>query len=135
MPYIQWMDGFTVKVDVFDRDHKKLVEIFNTLYDAIQERKSRENLGKFLNELVNYTAYHFAQEEEIMVKHNYPGLAAHKRIHGVFVDQVLDFKGKYETGEVTLDLKLMDFLKGWITDHILRLDRMYSTFFNNRDVR
>lgn len=135
MPYIQWMDSFTVKVDVFDRDHKKLVEILNTLYDAIEERRSRENLDQILNELVDYTAYHFANEEEYMVKHNYPGLAAHKRTHGVFVDQVMEFKEKYEKGEATLDLKLMDFLKEWITNHILRLDRMYSAFFNNRDVK
>ena len=96
--------------------------------------KSKEVLGKILDELINYTGYHFKTEEDLFEKYNYPEKSTLKRQHGDLVDQVLKFKGNFDSGKSVISIDLMNFLRDWLTQHIVGSDKKYSVFLNGKGV-
>jgi hemerythrin len=60
---IEWEDIYSVGIEEFDNDHKKLIELINRLHQAMLDKKAKEVLGEIINELVDYTIYHFNKEE------------------------------------------------------------------------
>jgi hemerythrin len=132
---MKWTEQLSVKVGLFDDEHKKLVDLINKLFDAMERREGHSALGAILNELTDYTVTHFHHEEEAMKKYNFPGFDAHKKEHENFVSKVADTKKKYEEGSIMLTIPLIDFLTTWIKEHILKSDMGYSTFLVNAGMK
>lgn len=129
MGLIKWDDHYSVKISKFDQEHQHLVDVINHLYESMKVGKGQVELGKILEELVDYTRQHFANEEALMLKHAYPKYAEHKASHDHLTQQVLEFKSQYEAGKIGLSVQMMNFLKEWLVKHILDEDKDYSTFF------
>ena len=72
MALIKWTSALSVAVPEIDLQHQKLVSLINQLHESMLSGKGREVLGGVLNELIDYTKRHFADEEELMRRHNYP---------------------------------------------------------------
>jgi len=51
-------------------------------------------------------------------------------MHTELKAQVMDFIGKFKSGQAALSLELFDFLRDWLVNHISKTDRRYSKFFN-----
>ena len=84
--------------------------------------------------MVFYTVSHFEAEESLMKKYDYPGYEEHKSIHQKITQQVLSFQKKIQEGDVDLTEELMTFLKDWLIDHILGVDKKYSDYLNEKGV-
>jgi hemerythrin len=93
-------------------------ELLHDKYDKIVD---------ILGELKEYTVKHFSDEEAYMEEIHYSGLDAQKLAHTAFVDklneidldQVDDNQQEYLNG-------LIDFLLGWLVNHILKMDKKIS---------
>ena len=55
--------------------------------------------------------------------------------HRELVKQVEDYLLLYDKGEVSLNLKLLDFLRDWLTNHIQKVDKDYGPWLNEHGVR
>ena len=84
MALIKWNEKYSVNVNEFDYQHKKLVDLINELHDSMKQGKTKEVLGGILDELVKYTETHFKTEEEYFDKHSYVNSMSHKREHKEF---------------------------------------------------
>jgi hemerythrin len=136
MPLMEWNDRMSVGVEIFDNEHKKLVGLLNTLFDAIQVGKGKEALAKILDELIDYTKNHFAHEEQLMTKHGYQDLSAHMKEHDDLAKQVLEVQRKYHAGSTsTLSMEVMNFLKNWLIKHIQGTDKKYGPFLKGKGIR
>ncbi|MFA4860696.1 MAG: bacteriohemerythrin [Methanoregula sp.] len=124
-----WNDELSVKVKEIDDQHKKLIGLINCLHDAMKGGQGKQVMESTLQELASYTVYHFQAEEKYMQKFSYPGYHAHKLKHDAFVKKVSDFQKDFEAGRLGLSLELMNFLKEWVTTHIMDTDRQYSATF------
>ncbi|MBN2808514.1 MAG: bacteriohemerythrin [Deltaproteobacteria bacterium] len=129
-----WTSSFVNGVTEFDNQHHRLVDLVNELYKAMKSGRGNDVIDKVLDELVSYTATHFAAEEKLMVQHKYPDYDSHVRIHRELVATVVDFQKKFKAGEATLSLDLLEFLKDWLIGHIKGVDRKYGPFFNSKGV-
>ena len=129
-----WTASFENGVSEFDKQHHRLVDLVNELYKAMKTGRGNDVVVKVLDELVDYTATHFAAEERLMVEHKYPDYDSHIVIHREFVATVVDFQKKFKAGEATLSLDLLEFLKDWLIGHIKGVDRKYGPFFNGKGV-
>ena len=89
---------------------------------------------KNLSKLIEYTVSHFATEEALFDKHNYPEKDAHKEIHKKLVAQVVEFQKQFESGEKDISLELMEFLKDWLIKHIKGTDKKYSSYLQSKGV-
>ncbi|MBZ0254621.1 bacteriohemerythrin, partial [bacterium] len=126
--FIQWSDSMSVNQHEIDQQHKRLFELVNQLYDAMKAGQGTNNLSRILKELIRYTKNHFSAEEQYMEKAGYPKLEAHKKIHEGFAMKVLEFQRAFESGEVVLSQDILDFLKEWLVNHIMKQDQEYAPY-------
>ncbi|MBI5970111.1 MAG: hemerythrin family protein [Deltaproteobacteria bacterium] len=129
-----WSGDYSVKVGVFDGHHKKFFDIMNTLYDAMSARHGGTAVAKTINSLIEYTKYHFGEEERLMSKYNFEGAAQHKAEHQTFIKKVAELKEKLDKGDTVIAIEAMRLLKDWFSKHILDTDKKYSLFFNEKGV-
>ncbi|QLC50877.1 hemerythrin family protein [Methanolobus zinderi] len=132
MALVTWSDKYSMNIKEIDEQHKNLVRMINELHDAMLNAKSKEVALGIINEMAEYTQYHFSTEEKYMVQYKYPEYAAHKKEHDKFIQQVGDFKKDYESGKAGLSFDLLNFLKNWLVNHIQESDKKYSPFFNEK---
>jgi len=135
MSLISWKDIFSVGVKDIDDQHKKLIELINTLNDAFLAGQDRSVLGDTLRDLISYTQTHFVFEEQLMEKYDYPLTAQHQREHRDLVKTVGDFRIRYEQGEFPLTDEVMVFLRDWLSRHIMNSDKTLGRNLNSKGVR
>lgn len=135
MALIEWGPGFQVGVKAIDHQHKKLLDAANRLYDAMMEGKGKEATGKVLDELIAYTQYHFNTEETLQQIYGYPGLAKHKDRHDRLVRDVQQFKAKYDSGDESISVEILSFLRAWLTRHIMHEDKEMARHLNGKGVK
>lgn len=132
MAYFLWGPKYDVGVTEFNNQHKKLIEILNSLNKAIEDKTNRAALGKVILELADYTKEHFAAEEAYMVKYEYPNYTEHKKEHDAFVEKVMTFYNDFKSKKVTLSFEISVFLKNWLIHHISNVDKQYREFFSSK---
>ncbi|WP_027389186.1 bacteriohemerythrin [Chrysiogenes arsenatis] len=134
-PFIVWSDALNSGVNFIDSEHKQLVKIVNKLADAVRAGAGKEVLGKVFNELLGYTADHFKDEETHMHKYQYPEYSAHKAEHEKLVQQALTLKSKFEAGDLLVASDTLDFLKSWLTEHIMGRDIKLGEYLRSKGVK
>lgn len=135
MPLFEWTEEYSVNVRKLDEQHKKLVEMVNDLDDAIKAGNDDAVLRDVLGRLLDYTAYHFVTEEKLLEQHEYPDLLRHKNDHNTLSWRVLDLRGRYQSGDGVDAGEVLDFLTGWLKNHILYSDKKYGAFLNSKGVQ
>ena len=126
MDFVTWQDKYSVKIPSIDAQHKKLVAIINELYASMKTGNSKEQLGKTLKELVEYTKYHFSYEEELLEKAGYKDLNEHKEQHKAFVEKITATCKSYDEGKLFMSIDVCNFLQNWLINHIQGTDQKYS---------
>ncbi len=134
MAFMTWTDKLSVGVDTLDQQHKVLIETLNDLHAAMMKGQARAVAGKILNDLVKYTVDHFAAEEAMMEQAQYPALASHRLAHRELTKQVGDYVARFEKGDITLSVTLLNFLSDWLTKHIQGEDQKYGPCMHEHGV-
>jgi hemerythrin len=117
--FITWEDKYNTGNFVIDYQHQRLVRLINDLVEVQNHEELRPSLvDVILDELGNYTQYHFKTEEDIMESMSFSDIAAHKFLHKEFIQKLSEFKAKYILGEDNIDDKFCRYLKDWLIDHI-----------------
>ncbi len=124
----------SVHVSIIDEQHKKLIEIINKLNSAITDHAAIPVLDEVFDELTEYTRKHFSTEEELLQRVDYPLTAAHKEEHDGFVYKLISFRNDFENGSEVVSTKIVDFLYGWLVEHIQGSDKAYSTLLNENGI-
>lgn len=125
---IEWDESLSVGNGKIDSQHKVLIKLINDLNEAFSEGRTRDAIGKILEELANYTVTHFSDEESIMTKGKYPDLEDHKKIHVKFVSTVQQTIEDFKSGKAMVSKDLMIFLKEWLIEHIMGTDQKYKSY-------
>ena len=131
---VTWNSSIQLDVKSMDRQHKRLVDLINKLNRAMKMRKGREALASVFGELIDYTKTHFGDEENLMRKYDYDGLADQEVQHKHFVQKMVDMQQQVRTGNAMVTMDLMDFLKAWLVKHIQGTDKKYQGFFQSKGV-
>lgn len=126
MAFVEWKESYSVGMPDIDQQHRILIEIINRLHDAMRTGSAHANIVRVVDELLEYTSVHFNYEERMIAAAGYPGTAEHARKHRAMVAQVEAFADRVRTARASTPLRLMEFLNGWLTQHILSTDMAYS---------
>jgi methyl-accepting chemotaxis protein/hemerythrin len=132
---LEWDASFATGVERFDNEHRILFRMVNELHDAMQQKRSREAIGKILNGLADYTVNHFAGEEQSFSQSGYPEEQQHKQLHKKLVDQVVELLAKFNAGETLLTQDVISFLQDWLVNHIKGVDKRYGPHLNKHGIR
>jgi hemerythrin-like metal-binding protein len=129
MSIITWKNEYSVGVFEIDNQHKKLVMLINTLFDAMKQGQANRVLGSIISELLFYAQTHFRTEEKYFDQFNYKETEEHKVVHQSFISEMEKFKAGFDSGKITLSLDVFNFLKSWLDEHILGEDKKYEDCF------
>jgi hemerythrin len=133
--FLTWQDSYSVGVGVLDDDHKRLINLINQLQTAALYDTSDEYEKEAFDTLIDYTKTHFQREEELLEKHDFPALEAHKQQHQAMIDEVGNLVSEYQqNADVTIE-KTIIYLKEWLIRHINGTDKEYGGFLNERNVK
>ncbi len=128
MALIKWRDSYDTGVKQFDDEHHKIVELISTLFVALRDKSSKEIVVKVSNELISYTEYHFANEEESMRSAKYPDVEEHIAEHVRLKRDVLEFESTINNEFPKGTSELYRFLREWLVEHIQSMDKKYAQF-------
>lgn len=130
---IQWDPTWNLGIDSIDSQHQRWVEIFNTLELAFLAGDSMSELQttKF-KEILDYTHYHFSEEEQIMADSGYPDFSAHRRLHKDFDSLVYGHFRKHDRGETMLTSEMLQLIRKWLIAHIQAEDQKIAEFLSSR---
>jgi len=134
MAYINWSEDFSVNVGEIDAQHKMLVEKFNLLHQSLLDNKGSEAQKTIIEGMVDYANVHFETEEKYMRRLNYPGFRKHKSEHERFAEKAFELHKRINNSGFVLTLEILSFLKNWLQEHILVIDKEYSKHFNDNGV-
>ncbi len=123
--HLIWKEAWSVGVKVLDDDHKKLLDLSRSFLTAHSKKIRDIRAPDLLDELVEYTKYHFSREEKMMHAAGFPGLAAHRDAHNDIIVRLKEMKRVYRK-KGGLDEEMDAFLMAWLRDHILQEDKKYA---------
>ncbi len=135
MALINWNSDLSVNVAEIDQQHQKLISMINELNDAMKQGKSKDIMGKIVGDLISYTATHFKTEEKYFAQFQYPDADSHNKEHSAFVQKVTGVKERFENGQISLSIEIMNFLRDWLQKHIKGTDKKYSKLFNENGLK
>jgi hemerythrin len=127
---IAWSKILSVGVEEIDEDHRKLVNIFNILNQAVTTGESPEYLAATLEELINCTVWHFSHEERLMLKHRYAETEAHKAEHHDLIASAKDLQQAVLCADKPVAEEQIAFLERWLTGHILTADQRLGAYLS-----
>lgn len=127
--HIEWSDAMSVGNHDLDHDHQRLIEIINRLWMA-DSMGNRQIIEFVLDDLVNYTEFHFAREEGLLAKVGFSDMDRHIKIHRSICRRLEEVRWEYFQGmRDELRRGLLEFVTAWLNKHILEEDMQYSSHF------
>ena len=132
---INWDERYSVGFELIDEQHKQLVGMINELYSSFIEGKAQETASSILEKMIQYTDYHFTTEHKFFEKYNYPETEEHKKIHKSFVDKAIELKEGVDSEKVTVSYDIMNFLRQWLLEHILKEDKKFAKYFKQNNIK
>lgn len=133
--FLIWLDEYSVGIEAFDNDHKRLLSLINNLRAAVECQTGETFERSALQAVLDYTRTHFEREEQLMIEHHYPDFVTHKAEHDRMVDYIDRFLSRYEDEGNRVLAEVADYLTGWLLKHINYSDHKYSRFFIAKGVR
>lgn len=114
-------------ISLIDEEHKELFRIIGEVQRVIRDEYVHDKYDEIvhlLEELRDYTKFHFADEEKYMQSIQYEGLDAQKRAHDAFVARLeaMNFEHIDEHQQETLE-EMLEFLTEWLVNHIMNSDK------------
>lgn len=127
---IEWTPNLSVGVDTIDEQHKVWFQKANDLFEAGQQRRTKEIIGQTLDYLDEYTKFHFNDEEEYMESINYPELETQRNAHKSFISKLAELKETYAKsgGNILLIIEANQFVVDWLTRHISIMDKKIGEY-------
>jgi hemerythrin len=129
--FIQWQDKYSVKVKKIDKQHMKLINMINELYDAYINKKQSDKVSLTINQMIEYAALHFMTEEKYFIKYEFNDSINHIKEHKYFIQKINEFQEEHKQNKSSLSLEVLYFLQDWLINHILVSDKKYIDCFKN----
>jgi hemerythrin len=126
---IHWKDEYLVGHPIIDYEHRTLVNITNTLYDAVQGSVDPDCVDRTVAHLLEYVERHFARDEALFLETDYPYADAHMRMHHEIEKTVRGIDTLQHTNPRALDVhEVVEFMRRWLLQHIAKADRSYAAY-------
>lgn len=132
MPVLEWTSDFNIGIHEIDLQHRSLVSIANQLYDAIETGRPGHTVEWILEELLVYTKMHFQTEEQYMRRYEHDRASQHAKEHAELLKAMRRFKRKFKEGAEGVDEEVLDFLSGWLGNHLTGSDRALGEAYQAR---
>ncbi len=132
MAFFTWEQKYELGIPEMDNQHKKWVAILNKFYDQVSKSDLKKNMLEMLDEALNYTKFHFREEEKFMASINYTNIDEQKRMHKNIITTLEDFRKTIISDKTITSMSLTNEMKKWFKEHILVEDKKYAEFLKQK---
>lgn len=128
-----WSKEYELGISSIDEQHQEFFRIGNrieeVLFKTVEEEEDYEKVLAIIDELREYTVYHFKTEEELILRYDYADYEAHKREHEKLIEFVnaLNFKETGVLNRASLRNLLAEVIQ-WVFKHIITTDFLYKDY-------
>ena len=117
-------------IDFIDEEHAKLFEIANRAYEVLTNDfipDKYDYILEVINELKEYTKYHFEHEESYMNSISYKRILSQKVSHNDFIEKLDGYNAdSIDENQKGALLELIDYLATWLIEHIYKSDKLIA---------
>lgn len=117
MSLLRWKDEYLTQVEEIDRQHERLTDLINDIYDLMQSGRGNEAISEALGEVIEFTRFHFSTEEKFMETTDFAGREDHAGEHERLLDQIVELRRSVQDGRTVVSMNEMYFLKDWLLSH------------------
>ena len=121
--------------ELIDNEHKELIERANKLMDSCEKGTEKMTAVKTLDFLMDYTEFHFADEEKLQQEAGYDKYQQHKEQHDMFKKSVDELRQMLEEEEGPTDAFVAAVNKNvgqWLVNHIQGWDKAVAEFVRSK---
>lgn len=120
---LTWTAEMATGVRQIDMQHQELIALINDLENAHAAGREAAALDEALPRLAAYVLFHFGTEESLMKNSGIASahFALHKQQHKSFAARIDTLRSRPDAA--TELPGLIDYLKTWLVEHIMRSDR------------
>lgn len=126
MRLFHWTRAKSVFMTELDAEHRSLYEMGENLHQRWSKGAPLEAMIPSVRALLAAAEEHFAHEERLMRAAHYPLLNWHKRQHETARNASRPLVARIEAGDRQAVKEMLDFLSGWLKDHLAVADRMMA---------
>ena len=122
---VLWKEKYELGNEQVDGQHRQLFVLVGKLIESCELGSDTAKLKETLDFLVNYTVSHFADEEILQLRCNYPDYERHKQLHEDFKDTALSLVQRFEESGSSAELSrdVNKIIAKWLINHIMREDK------------
>jgi len=131
---VTWTHANIVGVQAMDDEHAFMMDAMNELRAALVSGAGRALAIDLMNKLIELTRMHFRNEEHLLERFGFPGLAQHSAEHERLLAQLQESFHRLQQAETVSMGELLCFLHDWFLDHVEGLDQQYGPWLNARGV-
>lgn len=133
MALIIWDERYSVGIEQLDWDHIVIASLINHLDEVKQHGSDEGAVAAIVRALIRIAYEHFAREELMFVRYDYPEIEAHRREHRLLEEQLEELYAAYQsTPDPEISREIMELLNYWLVEHILKVDKRYQPFLAGR---
>jgi len=126
MGFMAWSSKFELGIPEMDEQHKKWLAILNSFYDHLSDKDLTAQMKSLIQDVIDYTQYHFSEEEKLMASIGYHELNQQKQMHKEITDKIIRFKQRLDAGNLVISTAVTSELKSWFKEHIMIEDKKYA---------
>lgn len=131
---VTWTHASSVGVRAMDNEHSIMIDVMNELHSVLAHGAEREQAKELLSKLIEITGIHFWNEEQLMERYGFPGLAEHRTEHQHLLQQLKEFAHRRQHGKEVQLSGFLCFMHNWFINHVEGLDKQYGPWLNKHGV-
>ncbi len=122
---LRWEPSYACGHGLIDAQHQALFALVNQLLERLLAKAPETELVQLMEQLLTDLRQHFRDEEQILARHQFTGLKAHRQEHGRLLEQAATWVDAARQGRLELGT-LFNFLAyEVVVNHMLDADREY----------
>lgn len=132
---VPWRPEWESGDRLIDDGHRRLLDRANDLLDVSLTGCPRERLLEGMDALLSDIRTHFSEEESVLARVGYPGLAAHEGLHNDLVRAAAELRAKSEGEGVDAGLLLDFIVERVVMDHLVNADTLFFSYTRGPEAR
>ena len=120
---VAWTPAFETGVESVDDQHRDLAALLNRMHRLADAPHTAADALALLDTLHDHAQAHFAMEEGVVRTRAPGGFHQHRQHHAALLAQLGDVRDRVAEGRLALSVAVRDFLRFWLTGHIVGCDR------------
>lgn len=131
MPKLEWLESFELRVPEIDGDHRTMLDLMKAVQTAAATQ-NRQRTEHYLDRLIAFSECHFAQENVLLKRWNYPDAELHAQYHAGLLERATAVRQAcVNIGAPQTYQECCEEMMSFLIDDVVQGDMRLKSFFDD----